>query len=239
MAYKRGVRKREHENLSPANLRRVIDALENEGVTKKVACEMLNISYNTTRLNRIIEEFEEQEAYVYTRKSQNKGKPASPDEIKQVISDYIEGDSITEIASSIYRSAAFVKGIIDRVGVPQRPVGDSKHQEAMLPDACLRDSFKEGEIVWSAKYHMPAVVQNEYSIEYQDTKPGIKTMDYEKEYGCKLYSIWCYNLVPYSDEYSKLGWWTGRKRLGFSAHALAHSLGSLEHLKEYGVSFEE
>ena len=63
--------------------------------------------------------------------------------------------------------------------------------------------------------------------------------DYEKEYGCKLYSIWVYELIPYSEEYARLGWWNGRKRLGFSGHALAHSLGSLEHLREYGVSFEE
>ena len=55
---KRGVRKRAGENLSPANIRRVIHSLNEEGITKKVACEMLNISYNTTRLNRIIEEFE-------------------------------------------------------------------------------------------------------------------------------------------------------------------------------------
>ena len=64
---RRGVRKREGENLSPANIRRVIHSLNEEGITKKVACEMLNISYNTTRLNRIIEEVEEQEAYVNKR----------------------------------------------------------------------------------------------------------------------------------------------------------------------------
>ena len=239
MAYKRGVRKREGENLTDASVRRVIFSLEEEGITKKTACEMLNISYNTTRLNRIIEEFKEQEDYVARRKSQNKGKPASKEEVRQVITDYVEGDNIAEIAKSIYRSAAFVKGIIDRVGVPQRPTGEDKYQEALLPDACHRDSFEEGEIVWSAKYHMPALIEKEYSIEYQNSKPGLRTMDYEKEYGCKMYSIWCYNLVPYSDEYSKLGWWTGRKRIGFAAHSLAHSLGSLEHLKEYGVSFEE
>ena len=112
---KRGVRKRDYENLSDANVRRVRDSLKEEGITKKIACEMLNISYNTTRLNRIIEEFEEQESFVTLRKSQNKGKPASPDEIKTVIQDYIEGNNISDIAKGIYRSAAFVKGIVDRV----------------------------------------------------------------------------------------------------------------------------
>ena len=93
---RRGVRKREGENLSPANIRRVIHSLNEEGITKKVACEMLNISYNTTRLNRIIEEFEEQENYVAIRKLQTKGKPASPDEIKQVIQDYVEGKKLNK-----------------------------------------------------------------------------------------------------------------------------------------------
>ena len=176
MAYKRGVRKRAHENLSDANIRRVISALK-EGSTKKSACEMLNISYNTTRLNRIIEEFEEQENYVAIRKLQTKGKPASPDEIKQVIQDYVEGESISDIAKSIYRSQAFVKGIINRVGVPQRPTGEDKHKEAMLPDACLRDSFEKGEIVWNAQYHMACIVEQEYTLDFQNASPGINTVD--------------------------------------------------------------
>ena len=238
MAYKRGVRKRAHENLSDANIRRVISALK-EGSTKKSACEMLNISYNTTRLNRIIEEFEEQENYVAIRKLQTKGKPASPDEIKQVIQDYVEGESISDIAKSIYRSQAFVKGIISRVGVPQRPTGEDKHKEAMLPDACLRDSFEKGEIVWNAQYHMACIVEQEYTLDFQNASPGINTVDYEGVYGCKMYRVWCYNLIPYSDEYETLGWWTGKKKVGFSAHTLCQSLGSLKHLKEYGVSFED
>ena len=238
MAYKRGVRKRAHENLSDANIRRVISALE-EGSTKKSACEMLNISYNTTRLNRIIEEFEEQENYVAMRKLQTKGKPASPEEIKQVIQEYVEGESISDIAKSIYRSQAFVKGIINRVGVPQRPTGEDKHKEAMLPDACLRDSFEKGEIVWNAQYHMACIVEQEYTLDFQNASPGINTVDYEGVYGCKMYRVWCYNLIPYSDEYETLGWWTGKKKVGFSAHTLCQSLGSLKHLKEYGVSFED
>jgi hypothetical protein len=235
---KRGIRKRAHENLSDANIRRVVHALKEEGITKKSACEMLNISYNTTRLNRIIEEFEDQENYVSTRKAQNRGKPASKQEIKEVIQDYIEGDNVSDIAKSIYRSQAFVKGIIDRVGVPQRPTGKDKYKEAMLPDACLKDSFEKGEVAWSAKHHMSCIVEQEYTVEFQNSMPGIRTVDYEKEYGCRMYRVWCYNLIPYSDEYEHFGWWPGRKKIGFSAHALAHSLGSLKHLEEYGVSFE-
>jgi hypothetical protein len=199
---------------------------------------MLNISYNTTRLSNIIEEFEEQEDYVALRKSQLKGKPALKEEVKRVIQDYVEGENISDIAKSIYRSTSFVKGIIDRVGVPQRPTGDDKYKEAMLPDICLKDSYEVGEIVWNARYHMPCTIDQEHSLEYQKSMPGLLPVDYEEKYGCKMYSVYCYELVDYEDKYSRLGWWQGKRKLGFGAHTLAHSLGNLEHLKEFGVSFE-
>tara|TARA_Y100001972_G_scaffold66018_1_gene80421 strand:- start:3786 stop:4496 length:711 start_codon:yes stop_codon:yes gene_type:complete len=234
---KRGVRAKSYEDLSTANIKRVIAALE-DGATKKVACEMLRISYNTTRLNNILDEYHEEQERVATRKAMNKGKPAAPHEIKQAITDYIEGDSITDIAKRLYRSSAFVKGIIDRVGVPRRPVGDEKLAEVLLPDACIKEEFQEGEIAWNSQYHMPCIVGNEWTKEYQDSRPGIKTLDYEKQYGAKLYTVYNYNLYHYDESIKTLGWWSGRKKLGFNSHTLAYRLGSLEHLKEYGVTFE-
>ena len=234
---KRGIRAKSYEDLSAVNIRRVITALE-EGSTKKVACEMLRISYNTTRLNNIIEEFEVEQARIADRKARNKGKMAQRHEIQRAITDYIEGDTITDIATNLYRSAAFVKGIIDRVGVPRRPVGDEKASEVLLPDACIKEEFYEGEIAWSSKYHMACVIGQEYTKEYQDKMPGLGKVDYETKYGSKLYSIYCYNLFAYDESIKTLGWWNGRKKLGFSAHALAHSLGSLDHLQQYGVTFE-
>ena len=234
---KRGIRARSHEDLSPANIKRVIAALE-EGATKKVACEMLRISYNTTRLNYILEEFHAEQTRIASRKARNKGKPAAEHEIKQAITDYIEGDSITDIAKTLYRSAAFVKGIIDRVGVPRRPVGEEKASEVLLPDVCIKEEFQEGEIAWNSQYHMPCVIGREWTLEYQDSMPGIKTLNYEKKYGAKMYAVYNYNLHSYDESIKTLGWWTGRKKLGFNSHTLAYRLGSLEHLKEYGVTFE-
>jgi len=234
---KRGIRAKSYEDLSEVNIKRVLIALE-EGATKKVACEMLRISYNTTRLNNIIEEFEVEQARIADRKARNKGKMAQQHEIQRAITDYIEGDNITDIAKNLYRSAAFVKGIINRVGVPRRPVGDEKASEVMLPDACIKEEFYEGEIAWSSQYHMPCIVGKEYTKEYQDSKPGLNYVDYEHKYGSKLYSIYCYNLYAYDESIKTLSWWNGRKKLGFSAHQLAYSLGSLEHLQQYGVMFE-
>lgn len=55
MAVKR-VKVKEGEKLTPSNIEKVIGLLEIEKpISKKDACELLNISYNTTRLARIIE----------------------------------------------------------------------------------------------------------------------------------------------------------------------------------------
>ena len=58
------IKKKSYEKLDSKNVQRVIDALDSEKpITKKEACEMLNISYNTTRLNKIIENHHEEQAY--------------------------------------------------------------------------------------------------------------------------------------------------------------------------------
>ena len=57
MAVSRGVKAKAHEKLDGANVQKVINLLgTDEPITKKEACEILNIRYNTTRLQRIIEE---------------------------------------------------------------------------------------------------------------------------------------------------------------------------------------
>ena len=82
----RGVRAKSHEKLDDTNLQRVWEALNSDSpITKKEACEMLNITYNTTRLNRILEEHRDTMEYRARRKSQLKGTKATDAEVKQVI----------------------------------------------------------------------------------------------------------------------------------------------------------
>ena len=138
------IKKKDYENLTKTNIQRVIDLLESEKpITKKEACQMLRITYNTTRLARIIEDHKDQEAFVALRKSQNKGKLATKDEIRSVCEMYIDGYNISEIASSLYRSPAFVKNIIEKVGVPFKyPAAGYNWKEVMLPDQCVRERFE-------------------------------------------------------------------------------------------------
>ena len=118
------MRTKKHENLTQANISKVIELLNptdsSKPITKKEACSILNISYNTTRLARIIEEHLETIEFRERRKAYNKGKGATEMEIKQVVNFYLDGSNISDIAKSLYRSPAFIKAIIDRLGIPQK-----------------------------------------------------------------------------------------------------------------------
>lgn len=224
------VKKKDYENLSNSNIEKVIGLLspkDGTPISKKEACEILNIAYNTTRLQKIIDDYNERKEYVKLRKSQNRGKAASDLEIKEAVERFLAGDPIAEIATGLFRSPGFVKNIIEKVGVPQK----SEDLVDYLPEECCAESFSEGELVWSARYHGPAIVEKELSIDYQAERLGFSDVDYEKKYGSKCYSI--YVLQSIDDEKEM---WARVSTGGFSAYSLAYDLGKLEHLHKFGVN---
>lgn len=208
------VKKKEHEKLTQENIRHVIELLSREKpITKKEACQILNITYNTTRLNSIIQDFEDKLNFRAKRKAQLKGKPASKDEIKSAIQSYLRGESVSEISQGMYRSAGFIRAILDRVGVPTRPVAIEERKGcAFLPDQCVAEEFTEGERVWSAFYHAPAIVGKQY----EDPM-------YEEKYAGKCYSIY----VLEESESLNVG--------GYHGASIAYDLGKLTHLEQHGV----
>jgi hypothetical protein len=224
----RRIKKKESENLSDTNIQKVIDLLSGSSpITKKEACNILNIAYNTTRLQRIIDDFEETQAYRSKRKSQNKGRAATKEEVADAVTRFLSGDTISEIAAGLYRSSGFVKAIIERTGVPQKGEGLYDY----LPDECVAENFANGEIVWSAKYHGPAIIKQELSVHYQAELAGYKDVNYEKKYASKAYNIWVIEKID--DDYSER--WTTAQGGGFTATQLAYDLGKLIHLEKYGV----
>ena len=187
---------------------------QEKAITKKEACEILNISYNTTRLNKIITEFQEHKEYVAKRKATNKGKKAQAYEITEAITNYLQGESISEIAAGLYRSAGFVRSILDRVGVPQRPASQEERvHPSIIPENCVADTFNPGEKVWSAKYHAPAIVDAEITV--------------KNNYESKGYRVY----ILENTENDTIG--------GYYAFVLACELGKLSHLEEYGVNLNK
>ena len=220
MAGSRGVKKRSHEKLTDSNIQHVIGLLNAKSpITKKEACSILNISYNTTRLKTIIEEFVEKKDYRDRRKSENRGKPASKFEITNAIESFLHGNNISDISQRMYRSPSFVKGIIERAGVPRK----RSKEERGGPAECGRDTFDVGEIVWSASYDQAARVEKEMT-----------NMDYEAKYGAKCYCVYVFEKLEWSPDMYVRGW-VGEQTVGFTAYSQAYDLGSLKHLESYGV----
>ena len=227
----RGVKKRSHEKLTDANIQHVMGLLQAESpITKKEACSILNISYNTTRLKTIIEEFVEQKEYRDKRKAANRGVPARASEITSIVDSFINGTPISDISRFMYRSPGFVKNIVERVGVPRKRSKEERgggHLPSFLPDECVAETFEEGEVVWSAFYDQAAMIQKEEVA-----------IDYEKKYGSKCYNIYVFEMVEWNPDMLVSGW-IGERLGGFNSSQLAYDLGSLKHLEAYGVNLQK
>ena len=216
------VRSKKHENLTDSNLQHVIDLLRaDKPITKKEACSILNISYNTTRLNKLIEEYEETVRYRELRKAQNKGKGVTEAEKKSIVTYYLDGQNISDIAKALYRSPAFIKAVIERLGIPQKLATTDYEgiRLAMLPEQCVAETFDEEERVWSIKGNCIAIVKREL---------GNHQTNYEQKYGSKMYYVHEIEMAECESPY--FGTITNAGR---GASRLAHDLGSLKHLNEY------
>ena len=185
------VKKKDYENLSTQNIEKVIGLLNpsssQKPITKKEACDILNIAYNTTRLNKIIEEYHEKKAYTAQRKKKLRGRPASQAEIAEACESYLQGGTISEISKSLFRSPSFVRALLEKVGVPQRPANkEEKLGSHYYPDALLSDDYAEGEVAWSATYHAAVEVHARLTPEYIASKKGLGNTDYDSKYGCPV-----------------------------------------------------
>ena len=213
------IKTKKHEKLTESNISHVIDLLRAEKpITKKEACSILNISYNTTRLANIIQEHEDTMQYRELRKNQNKGKGLTESEKKQIIEYYLEGDNIMNIAKQLYRSPAFIKSVIERLGIPQK-LAESDYKgrrNALLPEQCVKETFEVGEKVWSPRENKFAEIIADYGM--------------NNKYESRCYRLWVLEPCDTSKTYFPH---LDGTRTGYTSFALAYELGSLEHIKEY------
>lgn len=203
------VKQKKHENLTDSNIKRVIQLLSAEKpITKKEACEILNIAYNTSRLNSIIDNFVEGQERRQQMLKKKRGTPASDSEIANIVEQYLTGESFAEISKRVYRSTGFVKTVIERVGVPHKPSGEDKYKIEYLPEECVSYEFGIGEIAWSSTHHTSCEIRRELD---------------EDRYGCPVYQVWI-------NEPSEFG------QGGYNAFIAAYDLGNLSHLEKYGLN---
>jgi hypothetical protein len=156
----------EEELMTDANISRVIRLLEpqEEGVkpiTKKDACQILGMAYNTTRLGTIIENFKANQARSAKRRAELRGKPATKEDIVYIISEYMAGETVDAISKMTYRSPTFIKRLLEEHNVPIRVPGHSYFSPELVPEGAVRERFKVGEVVYSARYDSTARVEAE------------------------------------------------------------------------------
>jgi hypothetical protein len=155
----------EQELMTDANISRVIRLLEpEEGVkpiTKKDACQILGMAYNTTRLGTILDEFKKKQERSAQRRAELRGKPVTNDELVYIIGEYINGETVDAISKATYRSPTFVKNILEQNAVPIRVPGHTYFDPQLIPDGAVRDRFQIGEVVYSARYDSTARIDTE------------------------------------------------------------------------------
>ena len=156
----------EEELMTTSNITRVIRLLEptEEGVkpiTKKDACQILGMAYNTTRLGTIIDDFKKTQTRNAERRAALRGKPATQEDVVYIISEYLNGETIDAISKITYRSSSFVKNILEINAVPIRIPGSTYFTPELVPEGAMRERFQVGEVVYSARYDSLARIDTE------------------------------------------------------------------------------
>jgi hypothetical protein len=156
---------KENDLMTDANIERVIAMLEPaEGTkpgSKKDACAILGIAYNTTRLGTLIEKYKENKARVAARREGLRGKPATQDEVVFIIAEYLEGGTVDSISKSTYRSSGLVKKVLEDNDVPMRQASADYFKPELIPEGASRTRFAIGEVVYSSRYDSLARVDME------------------------------------------------------------------------------
>lgn len=177
----------EQDRMTDANITRVIDLLspgpDKKAITKKEACQILGMSYNTARLDKLIEDYKTQQATTKKRREEKRGKPATQDEIQYVISEYFRHNSMEKIADNLYRGTQFVKSILEQYGVPQRNLAYDYFNPQLLPEQSVLERYNIGEKVYSSRYECLANVVAEQWCDKRN---------------CWIYRVW----LPHWDKFA-------------------------------------
>lgn len=163
------------QGITEDNLR-VATWMSNSGKTKKSICEFLKMTYNTTKLNKILLEFQAELVRQEELKKAAKKKVFSDDEEKVIVKRYIEVSSMAKIAEEFFISSAKVKKILIKHEVP------IKSRKTVLVDHIAQDldtAFSVGDTVFSKIHQTKCNIVRKYDEEYVEyLKNGsIKTVD--------------------------------------------------------------
>ena len=141
----------------------VIAKLEAEKpITKKLACEMLGIAYNTTRLENLIQEYKDDLDRVKLRKKQVRKEAVTEETVREWAKEYlVNGMPINEIAEFAYCTPLLVKTWLERYGALLPKTSPNPLNPEYVPEACMSSDFEEGELVYINGYCSFGIIKKE------------------------------------------------------------------------------
>jgi hypothetical protein len=168
---------------TPEDFKAVIALLENGG-TKKAACEMLGIAYNTGRLDTLIENFVARQELEKEHRAKKRREAVTPQEVGMWITSYLNGSGLADLSKEYFRSEAVIKYHLHKHGAMLRQQKTDRLNPAMLPEQCMATEFSPGQYVWSAAYNCVAQVICKYKNAYriQVLSEGIQEFSYQPVY---------------------------------------------------------
>lgn len=169
-------------NLTEEQYKQVTEYLAQPKATKKAACEMIGISYNTKKLAELIERYEQRETAAKAARAAKRKTAVTLPEVALWITAYLNGESPAEIAESCYRSEAVVKHHLEKHGAMLRKVGKvDRLNPPALPEQCISDTFDVGQYVWVAAYNCVGVVKGFYknAVKVWVLSEGIQEHSYQ------------------------------------------------------------
>ena len=153
--------------IDESKLKLVIQKLEEaeKPITKKEACSMLGIAYNTTRLTNLIDEFKQKkETEKKLRQIVRKTKPSEA-ELKEIVEGYLNGEPYSEISKSTHRTVGQIKRILESFHLPERqPGADYFNNVLLVPPESIAEDYSTGDLVFSARYNCLAEISKDLGI---------------------------------------------------------------------------
>ena len=151
------IRKKSGEDFSPTKIEEVIQLLEaDKPITKKVACDMLLMAYNTTRLKKIIDEYNETKTYQIKRKKELRNQPLSVEDKAFIVSSYLEEANLSSIADDTFRSIPVIKRVLEQYNIPLRSTSTTYQNPIQLEE--ISEEYIKDDLVYSSRYDEPAYI---------------------------------------------------------------------------------
>ena len=198
------VRQKEGEDFSKARVQEVINLLEAEKpITKKTACDMLRMaSYNTTRLNNIIQKHKDEAQSLAIRRKANRSKPIQKYEITTICENYLSGTSLSELSDNLARSTSIIKRVLAQHNIPLRHGAHSYNNPPLIEDNALANDYEKGDLVFAARYNSIATIMGKGYID--NTHGIVYPIWVSGDYARSAYQPW-YELADLRDLQKEYG----------------------------------